>query len=320
MGTRLFRCPPILHPHTRKAAARSGHTSSLSFHPYCYFRPPANLFLSTLASSVLWVCFQPLTCARQKPPNSKKGRRKYVISSAHPPKTAVVLKEAHKERVVCMRVSCQGEHVCMSLYLWVSEQAWRESQSEGVRAGHSCSPPLLPPPPEASRLWWLVTPAGVINLQFPLHNQSRRAKVEELRNVKLSETSYKGSFGCCILSGGDTRTSGRGTRVPLVGTSDLLVSCLVSSQEVQQQFDSANHHTEDRSITWFAEQSEHRGPCSPESAQQVHTAWRLESEASLSGSKTSTKTSEKQSDIAKSTWVFLALRDTCGLLVRIPEK
>lgn len=94
----------ILHPCVHKAAARSGHTSSLSFHPYCYFRPPANLFLSISASSVLRVCFRPLTCARQKPPNSKKGRRKYAISSAHPPKTAVVLKEAHKESVVCMCV------------------------------------------------------------------------------------------------------------------------------------------------------------------------------------------------------------------------
>lgn len=42
----------ILHPCVHKAAARSGHTSSLSFHPYCYFRPPANLFLSISASSV----------------------------------------------------------------------------------------------------------------------------------------------------------------------------------------------------------------------------------------------------------------------------
>lgn len=66
----------------------------------------------------------------------------------------------------------------------------------------------------------------------------------------------------------------------------LAVSCLVCSQEVQKQFDSANHHTEDHSITGFAEQSEHRGPCSAESTQQVDPAWRLESEASLSGSET----------------------------------
>lgn len=174
---------------------------------------------------------------------------------------------------------------CVSVSVPVGK--WTSLARKPVRGSQGWTlmqPASAHPPP-----WWLVTPAGVINLQFPLHNQSRRAKVEELHNVKLSETSYKGSFGCCVLSGGDTRTSGRGTRVPLVGTSDLLVSCLVRSQEVQQQFDSANHHTEDRSITRFAEQSEHRGPCSPESAQQVHTAWRLGSEASLSGSKTSTR-------------------------------
>lgn len=41
------------------------------------------------------------------------------MSSAHPPKTAVVLKEAYKERV-CACVSCQGEHVCMCVSSQVS--------------------------------------------------------------------------------------------------------------------------------------------------------------------------------------------------------
>ncbi|KAM7370470.1 hypothetical protein PAMP_010017 [Pampus punctatissimus] len=47
----------------------------------------------------------PLTHARQKPQNSKKGRRKYAMSSAHPPKTTVVLEEAYEERVfACVSV------------------------------------------------------------------------------------------------------------------------------------------------------------------------------------------------------------------------
>lgn len=41
------------------------------------------------------------------------------MSSAHPPKTAVVLKEAYKERVFAC-VSCQSEHVCMCVSLRVS--------------------------------------------------------------------------------------------------------------------------------------------------------------------------------------------------------
>ena len=55
-----------------------------------------------------------------------------------------------------------------------------------------------------------------------------------------------------------------GLWLPLVGTRDPLWS---RGGEIQQ-FDSANHHTEEHSITLFAERSEHRGPCSAEK----HTA------------------------------------------------
>lgn len=85
-----------------KQPARGGCTSSLSFHPHCCFRPPANLFLSAPSS---YGCVFSLghVCDRN-PPNGKKGRRKYVIPCTHPPKTAVVLKEVYKERVSSMRV------------------------------------------------------------------------------------------------------------------------------------------------------------------------------------------------------------------------
>lgn len=141
-----------------KQAARSGRTSSLSSHPHCCFRPPANAFLSTSsASSVLRVLFSASDVCDRKPPNGKKGRRKYVISRAHPPKTAVVLKEAHKELALSMRVVCARAclRVCQpafqSVYLWVSEHAWQGSQRVGVRAGrafkttsaHPSSPKLL---------------------------------------------------------------------------------------------------------------------------------------------------------------------------------
>lgn len=80
-----------------------------------------------------------------------------MISSAHPPKTAVALKEAFKERVFAC-VSCQSEHGCMYVSLRVSLCTCGSvskpvcSQSEVVSAGHSCSPPLLIPPPKASCL------------------------------------------------------------------------------------------------------------------------------------------------------------------------
>lgn len=135
------------------------------------------------------ICFWSLTCVRQKPPNSKKGRRKYAMSSVHPPKTAIVLKEVHKECAPLGHVCMCTSIVCLSVYLWVS------LVSNLAIAGHSHSLLLLIlSPTQASHLWWIGTPAGPINLQFPLHNQSWQSKVEGLCNIKLSETSYKGSF------------------------------------------------------------------------------------------------------------------------------
>lgn len=146
-------------------------------------------------------------------------------------------------------------HVCelvrQSEYLWVSEQAWRRhgcTQSDVVSDGHWCRPPLLILPPQAPRLRWLATPAGVVNLQFPLHNQSRRARVEELHNIKLSETSCKGSFGCCVLSEVDTRASGHGT---LVYGSHWLV---LLTHYVQPGVEPGNP-----AAVWLCKSS-HRGP------------------------------------------------------------
>lgn len=157
-------------------------------------------------------CFRPLTCARRKPPTSEKREEEmrdlFCTSS----------QDGHRleggTQGAC--VSCQG--VCVSACVWAGvlvcvlvtgkPAEWRQSGLD-PRAAFLCSSN----PPKASCLWWLVTPAGLINLPFPLHNQSRWAKVEELHNLKLSRTSYKGSFGCCLSSEGDTWTSGRGTWV-----------------------------------------------------------------------------------------------------------
>lgn len=77
------------------------------------------------------ICFWSLTCVRQKPPNSKKGRRKYVMSSVHPPKTAIVLKEVHKECAPLEHVCMCASIVCLSVYLSVS------LVSNPVRGSHS---------------------------------------------------------------------------------------------------------------------------------------------------------------------------------------
>lgn len=76
------------------------------------------LFILFVLSGHLQICFSrspppprlsgPRTCARQKPPNYAERRRKYAISSAHPPQAAIVWEEARRR---C--VSRRGEHVCM---------------------------------------------------------------------------------------------------------------------------------------------------------------------------------------------------------------
>lgn len=100
-----LHCSPVVLSvicHPVSCEGTSGHTSSLSFCPCCYFKPSANLFF----------CFSlsVFSFSHMRDRNSKKRRRKHVISSAHPPKTAVALKEALKE-FAC--VSCRSEHVCM---------------------------------------------------------------------------------------------------------------------------------------------------------------------------------------------------------------
>lgn len=74
------------------------------------------------------------------------------MSSAHPPKTAVVLKEAHKECVFAC-VSCRSEHVCMSVNLRVSRlgelsvrgaRSWTLMQTASAHT-HTHNPPFLKP-------------------------------------------------------------------------------------------------------------------------------------------------------------------------------
>lgn len=198
--TRLFSGLPALPSSSLWSFIQWTHILSFLFHPYCYFRPPANLFLSF---SRLW--FAGLfsashTCEAE---TAKQQEREEEICD---------LFRTSSQDGCCVEGGIQGARVCMCVLsrwtcLHVCELAcpsgvpvgkWTSPASKAVRGSQRWTlmqPSFAhPSTPQASRLRWLATPAGVINLQFPLHNQSRRAKVEELHNIKLSETSYKGSF------------------------------------------------------------------------------------------------------------------------------
>ena len=189
----LHDCSPaflseIPHPVTWKV------TRLFSFHPVCCFKnhlricflcfgPPLVVFFFFFWASLL-------NTRDRNRPNSEKWRRKYAMSSAHPPKTAVCVDGGAPGACVCMFCMC----VSRPVYLWVTERAWRVCSGRWtLMQPASAHPPPAHPNLSASRLRWLAAPAGVINLPFPLHNQSRRAKVEALHDIKLSETSYKGS-------------------------------------------------------------------------------------------------------------------------------
>lgn len=240
--------------------ARRGCTSSLSFHPHCCFRPPANPFLSAPPSC--GCVFSLGHMCDRNPPNGKKGRRKYVISCTHPPKTAVVLKEVHKERVFSMRVmrvraclrvcaSRAGVKVCVPAGKRGSLARKSMSGSRGwtIMQKHLFWSFL----PQAARLWWLVTPAGTVNPQFPLHNLSGQARAKELHNVKLSETSYKASFGLVRRRCKRTdKPRDFGPAVPLLGTPDLLHPTWWQTRNHSNCFNgSAHHHAGNRSKTQF---------------------------------------------------------------------
>lgn len=169
--TRRFPCLPaplprlalssslqfFIHAFT-KQAARSGRTSSLSSHPHCCFRPPANAFLSvSSASSVLCVLFLASDmCATENHQTARKGGGS-MWSLAHilPRRPLCWRRHTRSLRLACVSCVRACLRVCrpafQSVYLWVSEHAWQGSQRVGVRAGrarkttsaHPSSPKLL---------------------------------------------------------------------------------------------------------------------------------------------------------------------------------
>lgn len=141
-----------------------------------------------------------------------------------------------------------------------------------------------------------MTPAGAVNPQFPLHNQSGRAKAKDLHNVKLSGTSYQASFGLCVFKCRRcSRTHGPFDSLPLVGIPDLLRPSWCGARKSSNSFDFANHHTGNCSITRFTEQREHRGPCSRKCTASTHTQHdELTSWTSSSDSRISPKPEEKK--------------------------
>lgn len=156
------------------------------------------------------VCFQTCTHVRQRPPNGKKGRRKYVMSSAHPPKTAVVLKEAYKVRMFeCVRVFVS---VCVPV-------GRRKSLASGpvgaqlaiVSNGHLCS--LCSSSPRSLLSLMIGDSRRSYKSSISIAPSVKMGQSWELHNIKLSETSCKGFFGCCVLSEVDTRASGHGVLV-----------------------------------------------------------------------------------------------------------
>lgn len=184
--------------------------------------------------------------------------------------------------------ACVSVRVPVGKWAGLARKSASGSQGWTRMRNHLCSSFL----PQAARLWWLVTPAGAVNPQFPLHNQSGRAKARDLHNVKLSGTSYQASFGLCVFKcGRRSRTRGPLNSLPLVGTPDLLCASWCGARKSSNSFDFANHHTGNCSITRFTEQREHRGPCSPESAQQAQTAWH---QTSSSDARTSPKPEKKK--------------------------
>lgn len=129
-----------------KQAASSGRTSSLSSHPHCCFRPPANAFLSaSSASSLLRVLFSASDmCATENHQTARKGGRS-MWSPAHILPRRPLCWRRHTRslrlalRVVCARACLRARRPAFqSVYLWVSEHAWQGSQRVGVRAGRAC--------------------------------------------------------------------------------------------------------------------------------------------------------------------------------------
>lgn len=103
--TRLFSRLPLRDPSSSYLK-----TVSFPFIPVCCFKPPANLF--SLLRVLLSSCFRASRNTRDRnPPDSEKGRRKYVISSAHPPKTAVCVDGGAQGARVCVFCMCAGRSV-----------------------------------------------------------------------------------------------------------------------------------------------------------------------------------------------------------------
>lgn len=163
----LSSAPPPSGPSSTSMQRRRELTASFSFHPHCCFSPPANLFLCLgRLFSASHTCRTETAEQRAKEGGREGGRKRKkeeATSSAHPPKTAVVLKEA----CVCMCVSCQAEHVCMCVSLRVSSAYLRagrparpaglESDGHTLSGGRSCSLRLcssspITTTPKASRL------------------------------------------------------------------------------------------------------------------------------------------------------------------------
>lgn len=177
------------------------------------------LICFSVSPSLLWVSVFFLASHTCTTKTTKQQEREEEVStfSAHPPKTAVVLKEAYKQRVFACQSVPEG--------MWASPTCRLMcTQLDEISSGHWFSLPPLILLSQAPCLRWLATPTGAINLRFPFHNQSRLAKTEELHNVKLSETSCKVSFWMLHLkrSGYQSLRSWDSCLwLPLLGTFDL---------------------------------------------------------------------------------------------------
>ena len=154
--TRLLPCfpgpllyPPLCDP-SFSYLEQWTHTCSRSFHPYCYFRPPANPFLSFSRPASVF------SLSHMQDRNSKETEEEICDVFRTSSQDGRCVEGGIQGACVAMSEgTCLHvcELACQSVYLWVSEQARRVSQSEVVSAGHSCRPPLLilsPPKPLVS--------------------------------------------------------------------------------------------------------------------------------------------------------------------------